>query len=159
MEAGVAPGSLKVIHGECPASVRRVSRESPRLPQPVWIVQLRLHRCVQIVDSRLPHNPKCHHPRHPLRRQQWTNPGYTCAGLPALVPGLMQPGLTPLHLILNPQPLWRFVFRGLSSAAARPPAQAAKQLATAAPQKESRGQMRAAANARGWARKKRRPRG
>ena len=39
-EAEGAPGSLKVIPGECPASVRRVSRESPRLPQPVWLMEL-----------------------------------------------------------------------------------------------------------------------
>jgi hypothetical protein len=39
-EAGGAPGCLKVIPGEYPASVRRVSRESPRLPQPVWLMEL-----------------------------------------------------------------------------------------------------------------------
>ena len=38
-QAGGAPASLNVIHGKCPASVRRVSRESPRLPQPVWLMQ------------------------------------------------------------------------------------------------------------------------
>jgi hypothetical protein len=28
------------VSGACPARVRRVSRESPRLPQPVWLMQL-----------------------------------------------------------------------------------------------------------------------
>ena len=40
--AGGAPGRPKVIHGECPARVRRVSGDSPRLPQPGCLIELRL---------------------------------------------------------------------------------------------------------------------
>ena len=43
--AGFSTGGMtarKVIPGEYPASVRRVSRESPRLPQPVWLMGLRI---------------------------------------------------------------------------------------------------------------------
>ena len=50
-EAGGAPGSIKVIHGECPASVRRVSHDSPRLPWSVSLMQLRLPGQAERVES------------------------------------------------------------------------------------------------------------
>src|ERR1019366_2394954 len=50
-EAGGAPGSIKVIHGECPASVRRVSHDSPRLPRSVSLMQLRLPGQAERVES------------------------------------------------------------------------------------------------------------
>ena len=50
-EAGGAPGSIKVIHGECPASVRRVSHDSPQLPLSVSLMQLRLPGQAERVES------------------------------------------------------------------------------------------------------------
>ena len=50
-EAGGASGSIKVIHGECPASVRRLSYDTPRLPQSVSLMQLRLPGQAERVES------------------------------------------------------------------------------------------------------------
>jgi hypothetical protein len=118
-------------------------------------MELRLQRCVQIVDSAPQQDPKCLPPRHLLCRQQWTDPGYPCAGLPALVPSLMQPGLAPLDLqagdllieltvnrlqlrpsgrlgdLFKYKPSLVCVFRRPRSTLPRPPAQAAKRPAPA----------------------------
>jgi hypothetical protein len=63
---GNALKKLKVIYGEGPARVQRVSRVSPGLPCSVWRVQLRLLGCVQIVDTSLPHNSKCRYSSLPV---------------------------------------------------------------------------------------------
>src|ERR1035441_1361413 len=42
---------LRRVSGECPVRVRRVPDESPRLPQPVWLMQLRPRRRVPIQDT------------------------------------------------------------------------------------------------------------
>src|ERR1017187_3602251 len=40
--SGACPARVRRVSGACPARVRRDSHESPRLPQPVWLMQLGL---------------------------------------------------------------------------------------------------------------------
>jgi hypothetical protein len=47
---------VRDFNAKSPVCVRRVSGESPRLPQPVWLMRLRVQRCVHIMDT-IPYNP------------------------------------------------------------------------------------------------------
>ena len=56
---------LWCVPGVYTASVRCVSHDSPRLPEPAWLMELRLWWCVSKRDASPLHNPKCRLPGLP----------------------------------------------------------------------------------------------